>query len=70
MKFYQSVVKILSENEILTLIKEHNSGRNVQKMTCIIPKVDLVNMKAYIFSEILSIGCQDIEQNLDVNQGP
>ena len=55
------------------LIKGHNSGRNVPKMICNNPKVDLVNMNAYIkFGEILSIGCQDIEgkRNLDINQGP
>ena len=72
MKFYQLVVKILSRNEIWTLIKDHNSGTNVQKITCNNPKLDLVNMNANIkFDEILSIGCQDIERkrNLDVIQG-
>ena len=42
-------------------------------MTCNNPKLDHVNMNAYIkFGEILSIGSQDIEwkQNLDANQGP
>ena len=42
------------------------------KMTCINPKLDLVNMNAYIkFGEILSIGSQDIERKLNfgVNQG-
>ena len=37
------------------------------------PKLDLVNMKAYIkFGEILSICSQDIEwkRNFGVNQGP
>ena len=40
---------------------------------CNNPKVDLVNMNAYItFSEILSIRSQDIEQkrNYGINQGP
>ena len=40
---------------------------------CNNPKLDLVNMKAYIkFEEILSICSQDIErkQNFGVNQGP
>ena len=42
-------------------------------MTCNIPKLDLVNMKAYIkFGEILSICSQDIErkQHSGLNQGP
>ena len=40
---------------------------------CNSPKLDLVNMKAYIkFVEILSICSQDIErkQNFGLNQGP
>ena len=40
---------------------------------CANPKVDLVNMNAYIeFGEILSISSQDIERkrNFDINQGP
>ena len=44
-----------------------------QKMTCNDPKLDLVNLNAYIkFGEILSIGVQGIEwkQNFAVNQGP
>ena len=39
---------------------------------CINPKLDLVNMNAYIkFGEILSIGSQDIERkrNFGANQG-
>ena len=42
-------------------------------MMCNNPKLDLVNMNAYIkFSENMSIGSQDIErkQNFGVNQGP
>ena len=42
-------------------------------MMCNNPKLDLVNMNAYIkLGEILSICSQDIErkQNLGVNQGP
>ena len=53
-------------------IKGHNSGTNVQKMMCYNPKVDLVNMNAYIkFGEILSIRSQDIERkrNFGLNQG-
>ena len=51
----------------------HNSDTNLPKMMCNNPKLDLVNMNAYIkFGEILSIGCQDIErkQNFGINQGP
>ena len=42
-------------------------------MKCNTPKLDLVNMNAYIkFGEILSICSQDIEpkQNFGINQGP
>ena len=42
-------------------------------MTCNDPKLDLVNMNAYIkFGENMSSSSQDIEwrQNFDVNQGP
>ena len=42
-------------------------------MMCNNPKLDLVNMNAYIkFGEILSICSQDIElkQSFGVNQGP
>ena len=73
MKFFLFVLKILNENEILALIKDHNSGTNMQKMMCDKPNLDLVNMNAYIkFGEILSICSQDIEwnRNFGVNQGP
>ena len=33
-KFYQLVLKILSGNEILAQIKDHNSDKNEPKMTC------------------------------------
>ena len=72
MKICQFVLKILSGNEILALIKGHNSGTNVRKMTCNYPKLDLVNMNAYIkFGENLSFFFYDIEwkQNFGVNQG-
>ena len=62
MKFCQFVRKILSGNEIFAKIKGHNYGMNVRKMTCNNPKLDLVNMNAYIkFGEILSICFQNIE---------
>ena len=50
------MLKILSGNEIWAQIKGHNSSINAQKMTCNNPKVDLVNMNAYIkFGEVLSV---------------
>ena len=54
-------------------MKGHNSGTNVLKIICNDPKLDLVNMNAYIkFGEILSICSQDVERkrNFDINQGP
>ena len=72
MKFYQFVLKITRGKEILAQIKGHNSGTNVRKM-CNNPKVDLVNMNAYIkFGENQSICSPDIvlKQNFGVNQGP
>ena len=42
-------------------------------MTCNNPKLDLVNMNAYMkFGENMSVSSQDIEptQNFAVNQGP
>ena len=63
MKFYQLVLEILSGNEILALIKGHNSGTNFQNMPCNNPKLDLVNMNAYIkFGENMSSSSQDIER--------
>ena len=65
-------LKILSGNEILAIIKGHNSCTNVQKMICNNPKLDLVNINAYIkFGEILSICSQGIElkQNFGVIKG-
>ena len=50
------MLKILSGNKSLVQIKGHNSSTNRQKMTCNDPKVDLVNMNAYIkFGEVLSV---------------
>ena len=54
-------------------MKGHNSGANTRKMMCNNPKLDLVNINAYIkFGGILSIYSQDIERerNSGVNQGP
>ena len=71
--FCQFVLKILSGNEILTLIKGHNSIKILGKMTGNNPKLDLVNVDVHTkFGRILSMRSQDIErkQNSDVNQGP
>ena len=54
-------------------MKGHYSGTNMRKRMCNDPKLDLVNMNAYIkFGENLSICSQDIvrKQNSDVYQGP
>ena len=72
-RFCQFVLKILSENEILTPIKGHNSVKILRKMTGNNPKLDLVNVDVHTkFGQILSIRSQDIERkrNSDVNQGP
>ena len=72
MKISNFFLKILSGNKILAKIKGHNSGTNVRKMTCNNPKLDLINMKAYIkFRENRSFCSKDIEgeQNSGVNQG-
>ena len=54
--FCQCVLKILSGNEILTLIKGHNSVKILRKMAGNNPKLDLVNVDVYTkFSQILSI---------------
>ena len=73
MKICQFVLKILSGYNFLAQIKGHNPGINVRKMTWNNPKLDLINMKAYIkFSENLSICSKDSEQkqNSGVDQGP
>ena len=64
--------QILSGNDLLAVIQGHNSFTNFAKMTCHNPRLDLVNMNAYIkFDEIMSICSQDIEQkrNFGVNPG-
>ena len=73
MKFCPSVLKILDGNESLAQIKGHNSSTNVRKLICINPKLDLVNMNAYIkFEENQSIFSRDneLKQNFGVNQRP
>ena len=60
--FCQFVLKIVSENEILTSIKGRNSFKTLRKMTGNNPKLDLVNDDVHTkFGRILSIRSQDIE---------
>ena len=73
LKFCPLVLKILSGNEILTLIKGRNSVSNLQNLTLYNPNLDTINVNVYTkFGLILSIGSQDIEQkqNSEINQGP
>ena len=65
--------KILSINEILTSVKDHNSVENEQKILFNHPNLHLVNINAYTkFDRNPQINSQDIEQkqNSDINQGP
>ena len=67
------VLKILSENQILTSIKGRNSVANLRKTMIYDTNVDLVNDNVYTkFGLKRSIRFQDIEQELnsDDNQGP
>ena len=64
-----------SPNPSGSIIKGHNSGTNLQRITSNNPKLDLAKMNAYTcikFGEILLIGSQDIgrKQNFGANQGP
>ena len=60
--FCHFVLKLLSKNQILTLIKGHNSDANLRKTTIYNTDVDLVNDNVYTkFGLILSIRSQDIE---------
>ena len=72
--FSQFVLKILSKNQIQTLIKGINLLQICKKHTQIYnSNIDLVNDNVFTkFGLILSIRSQDIEQkpNSDVNQGP
>ena len=72
-EFHQFILKILSGNEILTPIKGHNSVKNLRKLMCNDPNLDLVNINAYAkFGQILSICSRDIErkQSSHLNQAP
>ena len=71
--FCQFVIKILSKNQILTLIKDRNSVANLRKTKFYNINEDLINDNVFTkFGPILSIRSQDIEQkqNSDVKQGP
>ena len=71
--FCQFVLKILSKNQILMLIKGRNSVANLRKTKIYNTNVDLVNDNVYTkFGLNRPIRFQDIEQKLnsDVNQGP
>ena len=73
MKFCQFVLKILSRTKFWRKSSAITLGKNLQKMTCTDPKIDVVNINAYLkFGEILSICSQDIErkQTFGLNQGP
>ena len=60
--FCQFVLKILSENQILTSIKGRNSVANLRKTTIYNSNVDLVNDDVYTkLCLILSIRAQDID---------
>ena len=70
--FCQSVLKILSKNQILTSIKGRNSVSNLWKTTIYNTKVELVDDNVFTkFGLNRSIRFQDVEQKLnsDVNQG-
>ena len=72
-RFCPAILKILSGNEILTLIKGCNSVKILQKMMGNNPKLSLVNVDVYSkFGPILSIRSRDNEQkqNSDIKQGP
>ena len=70
--FCQFVLKILSKNQILTIIKGRNSVANMRKTKIYNTNLDLVTDVYTKFRLNLSIRSQDIEQkpNFDVNQGP
>ena len=71
--FSQFVIKILSKNQILTLIKGRNSVANLRKTKIYNINEDLVNDNVFTkFGLNRSIRFQDIEQklNYDLNQGP
>ena len=71
-KFCPLVLKILSGNEILTSIKDHNSVANLRNLPLYNPNTVIINVNVYTkFGLILSIGSKDIERkrNSNINQG-
>ena len=71
--FRQFVLKILSENEILTSIKGHNCLIKLRKLPHTNHNLDCVHVNAFAkFGQISSICSQDIKQkyNSDINQRP
>ena len=71
--FCQFVLKILSNNQILTSIKGRNSVANLRKTKINNTNMDLVTDNVHTkFHLNLSICSRDVEQkpNSDVNQGP
>ena len=62
-KFCPLVLKILSENKILTPIKGRNSVANLQNLTLYNTNLDIINVNVHTkFGKIMSIGSQDIER--------
>ena len=62
-KMYRLVLKILSENKLLTLTKGPNSVLNLRKWTRNNSNIDLVKVNAYAkFDRIQSIYLQDNER--------
>ena len=60
--FCRFILKLLSKNQDLTLIKGHNSVANLRKTTIYNTDVDLVNDNVYTkFGLFLSIRSKDIE---------
>ena len=73
MKFWPFVLKILSWNEILKSINDHNSVTNLRNIAGNNRNLNVVNINAYIKGcGILSICSKDIEQkrNSDTNLDP
>ena len=72
-KIHLFILKILIGNKILTSFKGHNSVPNWRKLTHNNPKLDVVNINAYVkFCQNPFLHLQDIEQkrNSDIIQGP
>ena len=63
--FCQFVLKLLSKNQILTLIKSHNSVANLRKTTIYNTDVDLVNDDEY---KKLVLFCQFVLKILSKNR--